>query len=202
MAVQVPEMPSEIPRRGNALTEWIGRSVLGLLGWRIEGEIPAEPKLVIIVAPHTSAWDFVIGLAAKFVMRLDSSYLAKDSLFRWPLSILLRRTGGIPVDRSGTQNLVERMAERFAERDRLVLTLAPEGTRRHVGTWKTGFYRIAERAGVPILPIAFDFNSRALRIGPPLTPTGDLQAETDLLRNFFDPVMGRRIDAAAPSAES
>lgn len=191
-----PDVPDEIPRRGNAFTEWIGRSILGLLGWRIEGPIPAEPKLVIIVAPHTSAWDFVIGLAAKLALRIDSFYLAKDTLFRWPLSILLRRTGGLPVDRSGSHNLVEEMAARFSERDRMLLTLAPEGTRRHVESWKTGFYRIAEAAGVPILPIAFDYGGKAIAFGEPLTPSGDPSAEIERLRSFFGDIQARRPEAA------
>ena len=158
------------------------------------GNFPTAPKLVIIIAPHTSAWDFVIGMAAKLAMRLDSAYLAKDSLFVWPLSILMRRTGGVPVDRSGPHNLVEQMAVRFASAKRLLLTLAPEGTRREVENWKSGFYRIAEAARVPILPIAIDFGRRVVAIGEPLTPSGDPHGDTARLKSFFEPALGHRTE--------
>jgi 1-acyl-sn-glycerol-3-phosphate acyltransferase len=186
MSARLPEVPAAVPRTGSGLSAWIGRSVLSLLGWRVEGAIPPRPKMVLIVAPHSSAWDFVIGLAAKLALRLDSAYLAKASLFRWPLSVLLRRTGGIPVDRRAHGDLVRRMAELFAERERMLLTLAPEGTRQRVSEWKTGFYRIAEAAGVPVLPVALDYGAKAVSFGPLLLPTGDLESETARLRAFFE----------------
>ena len=200
MAHRDASLPTELPRRGNALTAWLGRSVLGLLGWRVTGRFPEISKLVVILAPHTSAWDFVIGLAAKLALRLEAAYLAKDSLFVWPLSVLLRRTGGIPVDRSGPHNLVDRLAAHFAERDRLLLALAPEGTRRRVDRWKSGFYRIAEAARVPIVPVALDYGRKAVVVGTPFTPTGDARRDTAELREFFRGVEGRRRRVGGRSA--
>ena len=191
MAFVIPNVPPQIPRTGNAVSAWTGRATLRLLGWSIVGTIPAEPKFVLIVAPHTSSWDFVVGLAAKLALRLDTSYLAKKSLFQWPLSVLLNHTGGIPVDRAAQHNLVERMAEHFSARKSMVLTIAPEGTRRHVEQWKSGFYRIAEAAGVPILPVAFDYAKKAIAFGEPLLPSGDAVGETKQLRAFYKNVEPR-----------
>lgn len=191
MPPPIPPVPDELPRTGNALTAALGRGTLGLLGWRIEGMFPPIRKIVVVIAPHTSAWDFVVGLAAKLALRLGVSYLAKDSLFRWPLGVIMRRTGGIPVDRSHPHQLVGQMTERFEASDSLLLALAPEGTRSHVDQWKTGFYRIAHGVGVPIVPVALDFGSKAVVIGDPLQPSGDLERDVAELRSFYTPIQAR-----------
>lgn len=153
------------------------------MGWRIDGSIPDLPKMVIIVAPHSSNWDFVVGVAAKAAMRLRVKFLGKDSLFRFPLGLLMRRLGGIPVDRSTASDVVTSVVAQFDRRHRMLLAIAPEGTRRPVDRWRTGFYHIARGAGVPILPIAFDWASTTIRIGEPFSPTGDLDADLHALRS-------------------
>jgi 1-acyl-sn-glycerol-3-phosphate acyltransferase len=147
-----------------------------VLGWRVEGEFPDLGKLVMIIAPHRTNWDFIVGLAAKFALSLDASWLGKHTLFRRPWGFLFRRWGGIPVDRRSSNDTVAVVAERFASRETLVLGIAPEGTRTAGARWKTGFWHIAQRAGVPIVPIAFDWSNRVIRIMPLLMPN-DLERD-------------------------
>jgi 1-acyl-sn-glycerol-3-phosphate acyltransferase len=165
------------------------------LGWRIVGDIPDLPKMVLIVAPHSSNWDFIVGIAAKLAMRLSVKYLGKDALFRFPLGIIMRRLGGIPVNRSTANDVVTSVVAQFARHDRMLLAIAPEGTRRPVERWRTGFYHIARGADVPILPVAFDWRSRTVRIGELFSPTGDPEADLPAIRARFQDA-GRR-DAAA-----
>ncbi|HEU4993323.1 MAG TPA: lysophospholipid acyltransferase family protein [Gemmatimonadaceae bacterium] len=171
----------------------LGRWTLRLMGWRIEGDIPNLPKLVIIVAPHTSNWDFVVGLAAKMSLGLRVLFLGKDSLFRFPLGTLMRAWGGIPVDRATSHDVVSGIVDEFRRRDRLVLAIAPEGTRKAVERWRTGFYHIAHGAGVPIVPVALNFGARAVQVLPPFTTTGDAESDVKQLQRRFDGVRGRRL---------
>lgn len=182
----IPELPTEIPRDGNKLTAWIGRALMRLLRWRVVGTPPPVSKLVIVAGPHTSAWDVIIALIAKLALRIDVSFLAKHTLFFWPLGWILRNLGCVPVDRTGRHQIVDQMAQRFAERDGFILVLAPEGTRGHVERWKSGFYYIAQRADVPIVPVGIDFEHRRLRFGPPLVPTGDPESEVGQLKSFIE----------------
>lgn len=162
------------------------------MGWRIDGAIPNTPKLVLIVAPHTSNWDFVVGVAAKFALGLRVLFLGKDTLFRFPLGALMRRLGGVPVDRSAPHDVVSEIVERFARRERLIVALTPEGTRKRVERWRTGFYHIAHGARVPIVPVALDWGSRTVRIGAPFLTTGDVDGDVRELQRVFARVSGRR----------
>lgn len=165
--------------------------MMRLAGWRFVGAFPDVPKLVAIVVPHTSNWDFPVGVFAKAALGLRVRYLGKDSLFRAPYGWFFRWLGGIPVDRSSSHQMVDSVAELFARSDKLVLVIAPEGTRRKVERWRTGFYHIARAAGVPVIPIGFDWGTHAIRIGPPFTPTGDLDADLAELQRWFSDVRGR-----------
>ncbi|OYV71539.1 MAG: acyltransferase, partial [Deltaproteobacteria bacterium 21-66-5] len=136
--------------------------MLAMLGWRVQGNLPDVGRAVIIVAPHTSNWDFVIGIAAKLGMGLQASWLGKHTLFRGPADRFMRRLGGIPVDRSRPQDAVAQAVAGFAASERMVLGLAPEGTRKAVPRWRSGYYHIAQGAGVPIVPVALDWPSRSL----------------------------------------
>jgi 1-acyl-sn-glycerol-3-phosphate acyltransferase len=163
-----------------------------MLRWRVEGEVPNVRKLVIIAAPHTSNWDFVVGIAAKLGLGLQVVFLGKDTLFRFPLGPLMRGWGGIPVDRSSSNDVVARIVEEFRRRDRMVLAVAPEGTRKHVERWRTGFYHIAHGAGIPIVPVALNFGERAIQIGKPFTTSGDVERDIRALERNFAGVRGRR----------
>lgn len=165
---------------------------LRILGWRVEGALPDVPKLVIIAAPHTSNWDFPVGIAAKLALGLQVLWFGKDSLFRGPLGLVMKSLGGMPVDRSSSNNVVKQVIDEFARRERMILGLAPEGTRKRVERWRTGFYHIAHGARVPILPVALNWGERAIQIGPPFHTTGDMDGDLVELRSRFSGVSGRR----------
>jgi 1-acyl-sn-glycerol-3-phosphate acyltransferase len=185
------EAPRGYPRSGNAVTRALGRLVLAAARFRIAGELPEVPKFVVCIAPHTSNWDFVVGYAAKLVVAVRASWLGKHTLFRGPLGLLLRAMGGIPVDRRAAHGVVGEAVRNFAASPALVLGVAPEGTRKKVDRWKSGFYHIAHQAGVPIVPVGLDWGRRAIRIGEPFLATGDEAADMARLLEFFAHVRGK-----------
>lgn len=185
-----PDLPPSLPRRGNALTRALARSLLALFGWRIEGEVPDRPKLVAIVAPHTSNWDFVVGIAAVYALGLRVRFLGKHTLFRPPLGALMRWLGGTPVVRETPQGAVSAAVEMMAGERKVVLGLAPAGTRTRGAPWRSGFYHIAVAAKAPILPVAFDFGRRAIRLFAPLEACGDYAADLAKLQVLYDGVRG------------
>ena len=188
----VPAVGPNVQRAHTRLAAALGRLGMGLSGWRFEGEMPDVRKMVLIVAPHTSNWDFPVGLQAKLALRLGGTFIGKHTLFRWPLGIFMRRLGGIPVDRKATSGFVGEVAAALRQADRMTVVLAPEGTRRRVEHWKSGFYRIALDAGVPILPVAFDYSRRVIAFAPLFNPTGDYEKDLVELRAFYRPEMGLR----------
>lgn len=195
---RVPELGDALPRSGGRVSRAMGRWGLARLGWRVEGTLPNVSKAVLIVAPHTTNWDFAVGIAAKFALGLRASWLGKHTLFRAPFGGLMRWLGGIPVDRSRANDVVAQSVQRFAEVERIVLGVTPEGTRKAVPRWKTGFYHIARGAGVPIIPVAFDWSRRALVIGPSLSPSNDMNADLQALGRFFETARGRRGERTVP----
>lgn len=185
----VPALGPRVPKSGGRLTRPFGRLMLRLSGWRVEGDFPDLSQCVLIVAPHTSNWDFVFGLAAKWALGLRVRFIAKHTLFRFPLGVLMRGVGGIPVDRHSAEGFTERVAAEFASGVPLWLVVAPEGTRRLVTHWKTGFHRIAIAAHVPVLPIALDYAARAVRGLPLYAPSGDYAVDLKVLSAHFTPAM-------------
>ena len=190
--MNVPELGPNVPRQGGALSAALGRLVLRLIGWRFEGEVPDVGRAVMIVAPHTSNWDFPVGLAAKFALRLRVNWLGKHTLFRHGLARIWRPLGGIPVDRRAATGVVGAVLAEFRNRDRLLLGIAPEGTRKKVPQWKSGFYRIAQAAGVPIVPLTFDYRSRTIVFFPLFEPTGDYEADLARLQSHYSAAMAYR----------
>lgn len=176
----------------NLFAEALGRSVLKLMGWRIEGQLPALDKFVMIGAHHTSNWDFVVFIAAKFVLRVNARWFGKHSLFRWPFAGLLKRWGGIPINRGRAGNVVQQAVQRFREHAQFILILSPEGTRKRVERWKMGFYHIARNSGVPIVPGALDFANKRIVIGAPFWPSGNEQADLRSLLEFFRPYVPKK----------
>ena len=188
----VPPLPPSAPRvRPNAPARWIGRTVLRLGGWRLTGEFPDLPKLVLIAAPHSSNWDGVWGFAAKLALGLEIRVLGKAQLFRWPLAPLMRRLGVIPIDRSAPQGTVGQAVALIQRSERIWYALAPEGTRKRVERWKTGFWKIAHQAQVPILPAYFHYPERRIGLGEPFHTTGDMEADLAALRAWYGPWQGR-----------
>ena len=187
----LPSLPPSMPqfrrsawRRGCA---WLLRAC----GWRLVGELPDQPKLVLIAAPHSSWWDGVWGLLFRSALGADISFMAKREIFVGPLGWALRRVGGIPIERSHASGVVGQMTARFSKTERLWLCIAPEGTRKRVTEWKNGFWHIARKAHVPILPVYFDYPTRTIGFGPLFEPTDDLAADVAQLRAFYAPWRGR-----------
>jgi 1-acyl-sn-glycerol-3-phosphate acyltransferase len=188
----VPSLGPHTPRRGNGLSRGLGRLGLVLLRWRFEGTVPDVPRCVAIVAPHTSNWDFVVGLAALLAVGLRGRFLGKDTLFRPPFGAFMRWVGGIPVDRKRADGVVEQAAASLRFGEPFFLAIAPEGTRRRVDRWKTGFYRIAQSAGVGIWPVTLDYRTRAVRLHPLVALSGDMDADLIRLRSHFSSIMAYR----------
>ena len=176
----------------------VSRFLLRLFGWRVVGRLPDVRKFVVVGAPHTSNWDFPIGLLAARVLGIKISWIGKAGLFRFPWGPLMRWLGGIPAQRTGSEGLVAAMEQRFAAADQLTLVIAPEGTRKAAPFWRSGFYRIAEAAGVLIVPVALDAERKQVRVGAAVTPTGDRRADMDRLREFFAGVEGIKPEGVGP----
>ena len=190
--IVLPQAGSQVPLRNSAVWRWIGRSVLRVLRWRVQGEIPDRAKFVIAVAPHTSNWDFVVGAATMFALDLRLSFLGKHTLFVGPFGAFLRWMGGVPVNRSSPQGIVGDSVRAFAEVERRILAIAPEGTRRPVPRFKSGFLHIARGARVPVLLAALDYGARCVRLGPLVWPEEDVEAQRAQIEEFFGKVRGRK----------
>jgi 1-acyl-sn-glycerol-3-phosphate acyltransferase len=188
--MRVPSLPECLPRRGNAFSSVLSRALLGAWGWRIDGDFPARPKMVAIVAPHTSNWDFIVGILAVFAIGIRVRFLGKHTLFKRGLGVLMRWFGGIPVNREAPQGLVPQVVEAIENADQVFLAITPAGTRSSTKPWKSGFYNIAVAARVPILPVIFDGPSRAIRLLPPFEPSGDYEADLPKLLALYAGVRG------------
>lgn len=171
--------------RGARVRGWLGRRWLRLTGWTLDGESPTSPKLVVIAAPHDTNWDLPYTLAASWAFGLDLSWMGKKSLFRWPFGGFMRWLGGVPVDRSAPQGVVEAVVERFRQSERFLLAIPPEGTRGQVRTWRSGFHRIAVAAQVPILCGFIDYRRRVVGLGGQFEPTGDVPTDMAHIRRFY-----------------
>lgn len=180
------------------IVAWIGRTGLRLAGWQVKGSAPQTPRYVLVAAPHTSNWDFVLLLAAGMALGIRPHWVGKHTLFRPPFGALARALRGIPVDRRASSNMVAQLAAQFARRERLVLTMPPEGTRGRAPYWKSGFYRVSLAAGVPMVLSYVDFTTKTAAIGPLLMPTGDLRADMDVVRSFYEGRQGRHPERQGP----
>lgn len=167
-------------------------------GWRITGERPEERKVMILGAPHTSNFDYFLTLALIHHFRLPLRYLIKDQAFRGPWAPLLRSLGGIPVDRRKANNLVEGIVNTIKAQDEIAIGVLPEGTRKYVPHWKSGFYYIASGAEIPIYPASVDGPNKHLHMGPRLVTSGDIDADMELLAKFFGDIKGVVPENSAP----
>jgi 1-acyl-sn-glycerol-3-phosphate acyltransferase len=178
-------MPTDNPFGVSSFMHGLGKFLFWLTGWKTEGAIPPANRFVIIAAPHTSNWDAFAMLAAAYIFRVKISWFVKKQAFFFPLGILVRAVGGIPIDRSARRNVVDQAVARFGESERLILAVPPEATRKKSSTWKTGFYHIARKAGVPILLGYLDYERKVAGIGPAFTPTGDIEADFRVFEEFY-----------------
>lgn len=170
----------------------VAQFLLWLKGWKAVGEPPSFPKYVIVAAPHTSNWDFFIGRAFGYTLGIEAKFLAKSQLFRPPYGWLFRWMGGIPVDRTKHNSLVEFTIDLFHRSERLAVGLAPEGTRQRVDKWKQGFYHIALGANVPIVLSFMDYERRAAGIGKVLYPSGNLEKDMLEIESFYKTVVPKK----------
>ena len=170
--------------------KWLAYRYLRLRGWVFLGKLPDVPKMIVIGAPHTTNWDFVAYLAALHHFRFRASYIGKHTLFRWPFGYIFRYFGGIPVGGSKSGGIVGQVTDAFNTADEMALVIAPEGTRRSVPYWKSGFLKIAGMADVPVLLAAVDFARKELTIGPLIHYAGDVSAFMDEVRSFYDDKVG------------
>lgn len=177
---------------------WLSAALLRVRGWKIEGQFPDLPKYVMIAAPHTTNWDFPIALGTCFALRNKIYWMGKHSLFKGPMGPLMRWLGGISVNRSRSNSLVQQVIDAYREADRLVVVIPPEGTRKKVTEWKTGFYHIAVGAGVPVVLAYVDFPNKRVGVGPTFYPSGDLDADMREIRAFYQGFRGKHPDAFAP----
>lgn len=180
-----PTVGARVPRRGNAFSRWLGRFGLRLLGWKLAGDLPDLPKMVLIGAPHTTNMDGVIALGTLLALGLRANTMIKDSAFKGPLGVILRWFGAIPVARHSPKGIVEQSVDAFNQRDQFLLLIAPEGTRTSATEWKSGFYRIAAQANVPIVPAACHYGSRIITFSPPVFPTGNYEADLRRILEFI-----------------
>ncbi len=192
--MDIPSLGQKVPRRGNAISRGVGKVGLSLAGWRFEGAVPNEPKFVLIVVPHTSNWDFILGVEALFSLGFRISFLGKHTLFKWPLGLFMRWLGGIAVERTVRRDRVAETIEAFESADRLILAVAPEGTRKRVAEWKTGFYHVAHGAHVPIVPVAFDYGRKVVRLYTPFWTTGDVEGDIARIKGLYRGVVPKNPD--------
>lgn len=172
--------------------------VTRIYGWKIYGERPPERKVMLLGAPHTSNLDYFLTLALIHHFRLPLRYLIKNSVFKGPWAPLLRSLGGIPVDRSKSNKLVETIVSTIKIQDEMAIGVLPEGTRKYVKYWKSGFYYIAQGAEIPIYPVLVDGAAKTLTMGPRLVPSGNIEADVAILADFFGDTKGVKPENSGP----
>ncbi len=176
----------------SGIFEWLCIRWFKAKGWRISQNLPPELlQYVLIVAPHTSNWDFPIGVAARKLMGLEVKYVAKSELFRWPVKGTLLRLGGYPIDRSKSNSFVDNVVGLFQTIPNFAVCITPEGTRGKVNKWRTGFYHMAVQAHVPIIMVAFDYAERLVKVSDPFHPTGQQDEDFDIIYAFFRTVVAK-----------
>ncbi len=174
--------------------------ILHLLGWKTKAELPQFKKYVLIGAPHTSNWDFVYTMLGLSSIGLRFNWAMKHTLFFWPLGHFFRAIGGIPVDRSRGSAFLKSIIELFHQRDRLILAISPEGTRDRAEYWKTGFYLLAVKAGVPVVLGAIDYSRKEITVGQVLLPSGNIDQDMQVIAEFYADKTGRHPELQGPVA--
>ncbi len=186
--MQTTIFDTNLPRRALA---WLSSRLLKLAGWRVEGQFPSIKRCVMIAAPHSTNWDFPLALAATFIRGGRIYWMGKHTLFWGPMGPVMRFLGGIPVNRGRAGSLVGQIVDAYGRADQLVVVVPPEGTRAKVREWKTGFYRIACGAQVPIVLAYIDFPSRTVGFGPVFEPCGDIDVDMPKIRDFYSGYRGK-----------
>lgn len=162
------------------------------MNWKIVGGFPKdEKKYILIGAPHTSNYDFIIGLLIKFVLDVPINFIGKKSLFKFPFGLFFKAVGGVPVDRQKNEKVVDVVTKIFNNKKQFIFAVSPEGTRSKVDIWKTGFYYIAKQSNVPIVALTFDFGKRQTEVFPPFYPTDNKEADFIYLKSLYKGIEGK-----------
>lgn len=188
---RAPQLPPRAPQVRSWWRRPVGRALLALSGWRVVGNLPDREKFVLIVAPHTSNWDFVYGFFVYLALGFETRWFVKHTAVPGPLGALARHFGAVAIDRARAGNVVQAWVDEFARHERIAVTITPEGTRSKVALWKRGYHRIAVAANVPIVTAALDYRTRTLIFGPARVPSGDIECDEAALRSDFAPEMAR-----------
>ncbi len=177
------------------MIQHLSAKLLNKLGWKIVGQLPDANKYIIIIGPHTSNWDFMLGILVRTSLGVKVRFLAKHQLFRFPFGWFFRAIGGMAVIRDKDNNLVDQVVAMYDAHEQFIIGLAPEGTRRTINRWRSGFYHIACKAKIDIVMIGFDFKSREIRIREPFTPADNVDQDFPIILDYF-----RKIDGCHPKS--
>ncbi len=180
------------------MIKFFSKAILKLFGWKLEVTLPEEKKFILIGAPHTSNWDFPLAMLVFGTIKFKINWVAKIQIFRGPLHYLFTAMGGIPIDRKKTTGFIPQIAEIFNQREQMVLTIAPEGTRSKTNVWKSGFYHIALAAKVPICLGYIDYGRRTLGFNQILYPSGDIKADMKIIAQFYENIKGKHPQNQGP----
>lgn len=180
-----PSVPAHHQGRRIVFSRKLAGLFLRVMGWRVAGAIPEAPRFIFVTGPHTSNWDFVIGLSAALAMNIDIHWLGKNTLFKQPLKGIMFWLGGIPIDRSNPAGVAEEVASKIRQADNMALIITPEGTRGKVERLKSGFLRIAAMSDSQLLITTLDYASKILYLGKVLTPGEDMAADIDYIADQF-----------------
>ena len=190
MPTLLPLPPSAGKMKPSPKMQRFCKWLLECLGWSMQGEWPDLKKMVIVVAPHSSAWDVVLGLLVIQGTGMKVVFMGKQEVFKWPLGPLLRHLGGMPVNRAAPGGVVQQVAEQIRDSEQMWFGLAPEGTRKAVKEWKTGFWKIAKQANVPVCCVYFHFPDKVLGVGKVFELSDDMQADIAEIRAWYKPYQG------------
>ena len=175
-----------MPKIGNRVTRWIGRSIMRMMGWTFKGKLPETDKVIFIGAPHTSNWDLIIALSAMMAVGLKCSWMMKKQAFFWPLGGLWKTLGGVPIDRSSKNNITDQMVDWFNSNEKAWLGITPEGTRTKVDSYKRGYLRMAYAAGVPIFVIGLNAPTKEVVLDRLWKLTFDTDKDNRLIKAHYD----------------
>ena len=184
------QVPNHFKGRWGRLFQLLGRVVLGASGWQIIGKIPNEERVLIIAAPHTSNWDFILGIAALFALNVNIKWLGKHSIFLPGTAWFFKWLGGIPVNRENPSSLIDYVVRTVEKEKGLMIGMAPEGSRKKTSRWKSGFLRIAEQTNSKIVFLSIDAPFKTLKIGEIYTPSGDTDRDIDFVMNYYKQFKG------------
>ncbi len=195
----IPMLGDQVPSRGNRFSKWLGRVLLCLLRWRIEGNIHNTPRILFVMGPHTSWWDFSNNFAVYLAMGFHASWFIANKYTKGPVEKVLGFFGAVPVERNERSDMVSQMAVQFQAHEQFILGIFPEGTRKPVPKWKTGFWHIAKKAQVPVQLVAVDYAKRATVFGPVMQLSEDMEKDIQTMRAYFKSVAARYPEKASYS---